>query len=183
MVEDKEFREDLYYRINVIPIRIPPLRERSTDIPVLCLHFLEAAKLRAPTHVQGFTTEAMAKLIAYDWPGNVREMRNIIERLVATADGSLIELKHLPQEIAGVRGPFAANGEETDAPHNMEELKNAKRKIRDQAYWEVERKFVVRALDEAQWNVTKAADMVGMQRPNFHALMRKYGIKSREKGE
>ncbi len=181
MVEEKKFREDLFYRINVIPIRIPPLREHPTDIPLLCTHFLKRAKKKTPTKVQGFATAAMAKLIAYDWPGNVRELKNIVERLVATTETPLIKLENLPSEILGKKGLVI--GRVREAPLSVKELKEAKRKVREQAYCEIEQKFILHALDEATWNVTKAAENTGMQRTNFHALMRKYGIKSQEKGD
>jgi len=181
MVEQEKFREDLYYRINVIPLTIPPLRERTTDIPLLATHFLKEAKKNASTDIQGFTTEAMAKLLAYDWPGNVRELKNIVERLEATVEKPLIESVNLPPEILCEEGkvPEATAG----VPKNVEELKKAKRKIRERGYEQIEQKFLLSALDHAHWTVTKAAEFTGMQRTNFHALMRKYGIRARERAE
>jgi len=108
LVEEGRFREDLYYRLNVIPLKIPPLRDRSDDIPLLALHFLGQAKENSASHIRGFTTEAMAKLISYRWPGNVRELKNIVERLVGTIEADLVALEHLPGEISGVSSAHAA---------------------------------------------------------------------------
>ncbi|MCL4235374.1 MAG: sigma-54 dependent transcriptional regulator [Deltaproteobacteria bacterium] len=179
MVERGEFREDLFYRINVLPINIPPLRKRMNDIPLLATHFLRLARECTTTPVQGFSTGAMAKMIAYSWPGNVRELKNIVERLVATADSELIEERDLPSAIAS--GRDALDDDEWEIPKNVEELKDIKRRIREMAYEKVEQKFILRALDTANWNVSKAAAATGMQRTNFHALMRKYGVKIRER--
>jgi len=176
MVERGEFREDLYYRINVIPINLAPLRERTDDIPALASKFLKDARLDTATPVRGFTTEAMAKLIAYRWPGNVRELKNIVDRLVATVDAELIGLAHLPAEIAGAQNVLPAS--RVDVPASAEELKEAKRRLKEMVYAQVERQFLFKALEDAGWNISRAAAAVGMQRPNFHALMRKYGITS-----
>jgi DNA-binding NtrC family response regulator len=176
LVEEGEFREDLYYRLNVIPLTLPPLRNRSDDIPLLALHFLDQAKETSATRIKGFTTEAMAKLISYRWPGNVRELKNIIERLVGTADADLVSLEHLPGEISGVSTAQPAI-ELGPVPRNVEDLKRSKRRCRERAYEQVERVFVLQALEQSGWNITQAAANVGMQRTNFHALMRKYAIR------
>jgi two-component system NtrC family response regulator len=178
LVEAGKFREDLYYRLNVIPIVVPPLREHPDDIPLLPAHYLAAARREAPRAPEGFTTEAMAKLISYHWPGNVRELKNIVERLVAVSDGPLIRPENLPPEIAGhAAAPAVALGE---IPQNTEQLKEAKRRIKETLFAQVERSFVERALKQAGGNVTRAAQSVGMQRPNFHALMRRHGVRARE---
>ncbi len=179
MVERGEFREDLFYRINVLPINIPPLRKRMNDIPLLATHFLRLARECTTTPVQGFSTGAMAKMIAYAWPGNVRELKNIVERLVATADSELIEERDLPAAIAAGRATM--DDDEWEIPKNVDELKDIKKRIREMAYEKVEQRFILRALDAANWNVSKAAAETGMQRTNFHALMRKYGVKIRER--
>ncbi len=179
LTQEGKLREDLYYRLNVIPITIPPLRNRADDIPLLAKHFLETARRRSDTRIRGFATEAMAKLIAYSWPGNVRELKNLIERLVGTVDTDVVRVEHLPQKISGmaVAGPGLGIG---PAPENVDELKNAKRRLKERIYEQVERSFIFAALDKTGWNVTQAAALVGMQRTNFHALMRKYGIKKRD---
>ncbi len=101
MVRDKRFREDLYYRLNVITINVPPLRERREDIRVLAQHFLRIYAAKNNRTLEGFTDEAMRRLEAYAWPGNVRELENVIERGVVLARGSLMDAGELPEEIAG----------------------------------------------------------------------------------
>lgn len=176
LVEQGKFREDLYYRLNVIPLTIPPLRERSEDVPLLAMHFLTESKRTFDTPVQGFTIEAMAKLIAYPWPGNVRELKNIVERLVSICDQPLIGVEHIPTESIGT--PVGLPDLETQAiPQTAQELKLLKKQLKEQVTSDIERKFVLNALERSQWNVTRAAALVSIQRPNFHALMRKHGIK------
>jgi DNA-binding NtrC family response regulator len=176
LIEEGKFREELYYRLNVIPIAIPPLRQRTDDIPLLATHFLDTARKSSETRIKGFTTEAMAKLISYRWPGNVRELKNIVERLVGTVDADLVGIEHLPQKISGVT-PSAPTSEFGQVPKTMRELINSKRQLKNQVYEQVERAFVLNALEQAGWNVTQAAAAASMQRTNFHALMRKYGIR------
>jgi DNA-binding NtrC family response regulator len=174
LVEEGKFREDLYYRLNVIPLTVPPLRDRVDDIPLLALHFLDKARASLSTNIKGFTTEAMAKLISYRWPGNVRQLKNIVERIVGTVDTDLIRIDHLPPEISGGRAKTVLDP--APAPQTVKELKAAKRQVREKAYEQVERSFLLGALERSGWNITQAAAVVGMQRTNFHALMRRYGI-------
>ena len=176
LVRAGRFRQDLFYRLNVIPLRLPPLRERPEDVPLLALHFLEEARRSAPAGPRGFSAEAMARLLAHRWPGNVRELRNLVERLVATVDGDLVRLEHLPAEL---RVDAAAAARAETVPGTAEELKRAKRRLKEAVYADVEKGFLLRALETSGWNVTHAAQQAGMARPNFHALMRKYGIRAR----
>ena len=178
LTQEGKFREDLYYRLNVIPIAVPPLRSRSDDIPLLAGHFLEKARKEYDTRVRGFATEAMAKLIAYQWPGNVRELKNLVERLAVTVDSDLVKVEHLPPRISGVM-PAAPGIAAGPVPESITDLKNAKRMLKEKVYEQLERAFVYNALDQVGWNVKQAAATVGMQRTNFHALMRKYGIRKR----
>ncbi len=176
LVQAGAFRTDLYYRLNVIPVRLPPLRERPEDVPLLALHFLAEARKSTPSAVKGFSSEAMARLLAYSWPGNVREIKNVVERLVATLDVDLIRLENLPAEI---RSCTAAPGGGNPVPETADELKDFKRREKEAVYARVEKDFVWKALERSGWNVTRASQQVGMARPNFHALMRKYGIRAR----
>jgi two-component system NtrC family response regulator len=178
LVEQGKFREDLYYRLNVIPMTVPPLRERSEDVPLLAVHFLGEATGRAGSAIKGFSTEAMAKLVSFPWPGNVRQLRNIVERLVATVEEDVIRAEHLPVEVRG-NYPTVADLGVAEEPITADDLKEAKRRVKERVYAQVEKDFVWKALERAGWNVTRAAETVGMQRPNFHALMRKYGIRAR----
>ena len=101
MVREKRFREDLYYRLNVITITVPPLRERREDVRVLAQHFLRVYAAKNNRRIDGFTDEAARRLEGYHWPGNVRELENVIERGVVLAHGQLMEVGDLTEEIAG----------------------------------------------------------------------------------
>jgi DNA-binding NtrC family response regulator len=172
LVAQGSFREDLYYRLNVVPLHVPALRERREDIPRLVLAFLEAFRARNPSSVHGFGPEALRALEAYPWPGNVRELKNIVERVAILCASERVETDDLPPELRGPRA--AVPGPER--PERWEEVKRLKRELQDAAVREVEARFVQRALEAARGNVTRAAEAVGMQRTGFHALMRKHGI-------
>jgi DNA-binding NtrC family response regulator len=169
MVEAGEFREDLYYRLNVVPLQLPALRERQGDIPRLAVHFLDRFCRKLGAEKKMFSSEAMAMMESYSWPGNVREMRNIIERIAILCDQQVIEPQHLPPEIQ--RTPSV--GSVSTLPDNWEEFKRFKQQARDAAVLNLERQFLSQALRRCDGNVSKAAEEVGMQRTNFHALMRK----------
>ncbi|HOA72365.1 MAG TPA: sigma-54 dependent transcriptional regulator [Phycisphaerae bacterium] len=174
MVEEGTFREDLYYRLNVVPIYLPPLRERQGDVPRLAMSFLDRFCRKNNVEVKGFSPEAMACMESYHWPGNVRELRNIVERMAILCDADRIEVRHLPAEIrqAPPRPTI------TSIPTTWEEFKRLKQQVRDSAVQDLERRFLMGALQRSEGNVSRAAEQVGMQRTNFHALMRRYGLTS-----
>jgi two-component system NtrC family response regulator/two-component system response regulator HydG len=158
------FREDLFFRIDVIEIRVPPLRERREDIPLLAAHFLDVYGKRYGKSLEGLTSDAMTVLTRYPWPGNVRELRNAIERAVAYARGSLAEREDLPATISR-----AATGEHGQSFHQWKE----------QTLESLERQFLERTLDEYGGNVTRAARALGIHRSTLQRLMRKHGPSSR----
>ena len=172
MVKEGQFREDLYYRLNVIPILLPPLRERQGDIPLLAMWFLERFCKKTGADIKGFTPEAMCQMESYHWPGNVRELRNIVERLAIFCDGDRIDFRHLPAEIRQARLRTAI----TQLPPTWEEFKRLKHQIGKAAVDDLERRFLIAALKRSAGNVSKAAEQAGIQRTNFHALMRKHGL-------
>lgn len=174
MVEEGSFREDLYYRLNVVPIFLPPLRDRQGDLPLLAMAFLDRFCRKNGVEVKGFSPEAMAAMESYAWPGNVRELRNIVERMAILCDADRIEVRHLPTEIrqAPPRPTI------TTIPATWEDFKRLKQQVRDTAVQELERRFLIEALQRSEGNVSRAAEQVGMQRTNFHSLMRKYGLTS-----
>jgi len=174
MVAEGDFREDLYYRLNVIPMYLPPLRERTGDIPKLAMAFLERFCRKNDVPVKGFSAEAMAQMESYRWPGNVRELRNIVERIAILCDSDHIGLRHLPAEIC--QSPPRSTL--TQLPEKWEEFKKLKQQVRDAAVQELECRFLTEALERCAGNVSKAAENVGMQRTSFHALLRKYGLSS-----
>ncbi len=169
MVKVGSFRADLYYRLNVVPITLPPLRERTSDIPLLAETFLAWFSQQMNLEVQGFAPDAMHQLLVYAWPGNVRELRNIVERLTVLYGGTQIQIHQLPSEIREAKIPVTS----TELPRTWEEFKSLKRRIVD----DLERRFLFAALDRCSHNITQAADSVGMQRPNFHALLRHHDVK------
>jgi len=154
------FREDLFYRLNVIPFYVPPLRERTEDLPVLAAHFLDEFSEAYGKKAKEFTAPAMEVLLAYPWPGNVRELRNLVERLVIMCPSPKIEPHHLPPEL------FRGASKSPQKPY--ESLHEAR-----SAY---ERDFVLRKLEENRWNMTKAAAALGLERSHLYRKMRSLGI-------
>ena len=176
MVEEGKFRDDLYFRLNIIPIDIPPLRERQGDLPLLINFFLKRFSGEIGKEISGLSADAYAALSSYTFPGNVRELENIIERAVVLCHGRQIDRDSL--ELPGLQAEtaFPRAATEIIAPQNSEELKELKRKIREQAVEPIEKAFVYAALKRNDWNITKAAEETGMLRPNFQALLKKLGI-------
>ncbi len=166
-VEAGRFREDLYYRINVLPIRLPALRERPDDIPALARHFVRAFARQANSDVQDLAPEAMNVLTAYHWPGNVRELEHIIERGVLLAEGDRIEMSDLSAEIV----------EETDSDRTAKVVPLKK------AMEEPERRVILQALDRAGGNRDRAAELLGISRSTlFNKLGRLNINKAKARG-
>jgi DNA-binding NtrC family response regulator len=173
MVEEGTFRADFYYRIFVYPIFLPLLKERKTDILPIAYHFLRQYAVKMGKNMKGISEEACHYLVNYDWPGNVRQLRNAIERAVILCEGEIItpiELPHLGSRDA-IDHLMAA------VPSTNAEFKRVKKELRQKAVEQLERNFTLNALMQHGWNVTLAAQKVGMQRPNFQKLMKKYNIK------
>ena len=169
MVKTGAFRADLYYRLNVVPISLPPLRERPGDVPLLADCFLRHFSRQMGMEAKGFSREAMRQMEVYAWPGNVRELRNIVERISVLYGGLRIERDHLPWEVREA----APSVSTTEVPGTWEEFKSLKRQIIEN----LERQFLIAAMNRSSQNITQAAEDVGMQRPNFHALLRSHGLK------
>jgi DNA-binding NtrC family response regulator len=174
MVNEGTFREDLYYRLNVFPIHLPPLRERKGDIPKLAYHFMRIFCRKTGKRLLGFADDALEVLVNHPWPGNVRELKNVVERLVIMADERVFSFLDLMHHLQASRSL-----EEQKLPGTMEELrraKMAKKKILDHAFANLEKAFLIKALEESGGNITRAAAKVGMQRSNFSALMKRHGV-------
>jgi DNA-binding NtrC family response regulator len=178
MLRAGTFREDLYFRLNIIPIQLPVLRERKGDLPLLVNHFLSKFARETGKAIRGLTPGAMTSLESYPFPGNVRELENIIERAVVLTGGDLIRPENL--EMSGAQS-LACGSTFGPVPETAEELKESKRRIREQAVHPIERAFVLDALNRNGWNITRAALEVGMLRPNFQALLKKQGISVRDR--
>ena len=173
MVADGTFREDLFYRINIFPIQVPPLRERRDDIPPLAFHFLRVFSEELGKKVTEFSEGAMSALVHHDWPGNVRELENTIHRAVILATDKVVRQAHL----AGITDALPRL--DVDVPRTSDELKRIKKVTRERSVENIEKLFVLEALKRNAWNVTRSAEETGMQRANFQALMKKYDIRIR----
>jgi DNA-binding NtrC family response regulator len=172
-VDAGEFREDLFYRLRVVSIRIPPLRERREDIPLLVSHFIEKHKNEVKDRRLEISANALQVLQNYSWPGNVRELENSILSAMVLARSNRIEAEDLPPEIRG--------GEQAvSVPRDGEELRRMKWELRRKAETEVERVFLVEALKRNRGNVSKAALDVGMDRRQLQNLIRKHRILAKE---
>ena len=172
LVNDGKFREDLYYRLNVFPLRLPPLRERREDIPELVFHFLDKYCTSVNRQVPRVGAEAMELLMNYQWPGNVRELEHAVERLTILVEGDEIEPLHISAALYRTGSSIRSV-----IPKSSDELKDIKRRIRESSVQEIEKLFVEESLIRNDWNVTRAARDVNMHRSNFQALMKKYRIK------
>jgi DNA-binding NtrC family response regulator len=179
LVQEGKFREDLFFRLNIIPIDLPPLRERKGDLPILITHFLHKFSASVGKEIRGLSAEAKALLESYSFPGNVREVENIIERAVVLTEGDMIQIDDLELGHACALKPESLPPENL-APSTLDELKEAKRQIREKALEDVEKAFVISALERNHGNITRAAEETGMLRPNFQALLKKLGISARD---
>ena len=162
LVERGTFRQDLYYRINVISIDLPPLRERVSDIPALSEHFLEIQGRELTKSLLGFDSDAMAAIAAYHFPGNVRELENVIERAALLCAGPRVSLADLPPAMREIDPPRDPGGERD--PMNASTLA--------EAMLEPERRFILAALEASEWNRTAAAERLGINRATLYKKMK-----------
>jgi two-component system, NtrC family, nitrogen regulation response regulator NtrX len=154
------FREDLFYRLNVIPFTVPPLRDRTEDIPILANHFLADFSATYGKKSKQLTPQAMEILLRYPWPGNVRELKNLVERLVIMCPAQRIEAHHLPPEV------FRDAAQNPQQPYaTLQEARAA-----------YEREFILRKLEENQWNMSKTASAIGLERTHLYRKMKTLGI-------
>lgn len=164
MVENKEFREDLFYRINVIHIKIPPLRERKEDIPLLAKKFLEKFNKLNDKNIVGIDSDAMDILMNYDWPGNVRQLENVIERAVVICQSDFIKLEHLPNRLK--------ENKNFQSDIHLLEIK-PKDKVN---LFEIEKNLIIKILQEENYNQTKTAERLGISRKQLRTKMKNYGL-------
>jgi len=175
MVEEGSFREDLFYRLSVFPIYLPPLRERREDIPRLAYHFLRLFCRKTGKRIEGFSDDALETLVNHDWPGNVRQLKNAVERLVIMSERPTLDLPCLPDDLHLERSWLGDS-----IPETLAELKAVKKHLLDERYGRIQKAFLVKALKACGGNVSRAAERVGMQRPNFYGLMKKHGLSAKE---
>ncbi len=168
-VQAGRFREDLFYRLHVFPIRLPALRERREDIPLLAAHFLEKHARASRRELSGLSPEALRALTGYQWPGNVRELENALERAVAVSSGSEVDVKDLPPDVRGT----------LEAGLTAEVLsKMPYRDVVDTSRDRVSRDYLVALMRDFGGNVTRAAERAGMERESLHRLLKRYGVRS-----
>jgi DNA-binding NtrC family response regulator len=181
LIAEGRFREDLYYRLAVVPVALPPLRERKEDIPALVQHFIEKYDRRLGKRVERADDEALEVLMRYAWPGNIRELENLMERSVLFADGPVIGADALPDGLrerpAGAPVPIAAVGPlgaiASPTGASMKEI------VR-QAQAELERELIARALEETGGNVTRAAKRLQISRKSLQVKMKELGLRGTE---
>lgn len=172
------FREDLYYRLNVIPFHVPPLRERSRDIPRLAESFLSLFCQQEGRPLKRFSEAALQSLCAYPWPGNVRELKNIVERLVIMSPDQLITEAHLPAIFTtATRIAHLLESDENDS-EGLGGESSTLRAARD----EFEKEFILQKLKEYDWNISRTADAIEIERSNLHRKMKAYGIEPKKGG-
>jgi nitrogen regulation protein NR(I) len=177
-VEAGRFRKDLYYRLNVVPMHLLPLRERATDVPALVRHFIEKYNRRLNKKIEGISDDALTQLQAYPWPGNIRELENMTERVLLFADGPRIELKDLPEPV---RGGTAAAALAVGATPEVGEtpLKD----FLKQRQAQIEKSFIVQALTKTEGNVTRAAKLLQISRKSLQTKMKEFGLRDESPDE
>ena len=163
MVEAKAFREDLYYRINVIHIPLPPLRARGGDVLLLAQHMLRQYAAVFDKKVMGLSPAAAERLVGYDWPGNVRELGNCLERAVALAHFEEIQVEDLPDKIRNKQTPRSTNLNSNELPELL-------------TLEEVERRHVIRVLEACHGNRTDAAKILGLDRKTLYRKLLRWGV-------
>jgi transcriptional regulator with GAF, ATPase, and Fis domain len=166
LVQEGKFREDLYYRLHVVKIELPPLRERAEDIPLLAAHFAEKYA-RPGEGPRQFSPQAMEALLSYPWPGNIRELENAVERSCVTAPNSTILPNHLPPELFGPRSSKPAL--EVDLQRPLPDL------IREVSA-DIEKQYISKALDQSHGHVGRCAKLCGLSRRTLSAKIATYGI-------
>jgi DNA-binding NtrC family response regulator len=155
MVSEGKFREDLFFRLNVIQIRMPPLRERRDDIPLLAQHFVREFSKENGKNVRGITPEVFQVFMHYSWPGNIRELRNVLNRMVVMARGEKLALKDVPSELLEIKHPST----QKESSFGEEPIFNLA---------EMEKRLIQKALVQTRQNISKAAVLLGISRRTLH---------------
>jgi len=165
LVKTGRFRQDLYYRLNVFPIRVPPLRERAEDIPLLVDHFIGIANRKLRKSIRGVSPDGMSVLIAHQWPGNVRELENVVQRTMVVAKSDVVGLDDVPRELRG-------QGDMPSRPaKDLRGLARASTEL-------VEKQTILDALAKTDGNVTHAAKALGISRATLQNKMKAYGLRT-----
>ena len=184
-IDEGRFREDLYYRLNVVHVHLPPLRERASDVRLLAEHFVDKLNARLGRRVRGMTEAAIEALTHYEWRGNIRELENVLERCMLFCDGDVIGLEHLPREIrssarakgsAGAAESEAAEAAEAESGADLQDNAGLKEVVRETTA-RVERTLIERALLQTDGNVTHAARLLKISRKSLQTKMKELGLR------
>ena len=176
MVESGEFRDDLFYRINVIAVKLPHLMDRTGEIEVLAQHFIKKYALKNNRSISGIDDTALAYLKGYDFPGNVRELENIIERAVVLCKGEIITSTELPEQVK-------RKGDRSQLPESIKELNALKRRLWNETISPVEANFVLRLLEKSNGNISEAARLGGLHRKQLQRILKRNKLGMPEKSE
>ncbi len=174
------FREDLFYRLNVVQIRLPSLRERLEDLPLFVEHFIAKFNQRLGKHIEGIETDALNTLLAHAWRGNIRELENVMERCVLFCDGPTITRRDIPAEIGGSEGPSLRPSSRPLMPATQPELSPAvglKEAVREVTL-QLEKNIILKALEQTNHNVTLAARLLKISRKSLQTKMKELGLRS-----
>ena len=181
-IEAGRFRKDLYYRLAVVPIVLPSLRERQSDIPKLTLHFIEKYNRRLNKKIEGISNDAMEYLRTYPWPGNIRELENLMERILLFADGPTIMEKDLPEQIRQGAAQAAPPSGST-APVDSAPAETGLKDIVRMKAAELERDLIAKALEETGGNVTRTARLLQISRKSLQTKMKEFGLRDENEEE
>jgi two-component system, NtrC family, response regulator AtoC len=180
MVHSGDFRDDLYYRLNVVPLTLPPLRERLEDIPHLLDHFVDKFNRKLDREVRHISAGARDVLCHYHWPGNIRELENQMERVILLLDSDVVEREDLPPELLADSGRYTPQPRDEDSIRNDDELLAEGESLKDIVRVhteEIERDLIQRTLDAEGWNVTHTAARLGISRKGLQLKMKDYGLR------
>lgn len=182
-VKEKKFREDLFYRLNVLPLQLPPLRERKKDIPLLLNYFIRKESLVLGIPQKSFSDEALPYLSAYRWEGNIRELENFVKYILSTVDDVVVNANELPDHIRQMKSETEAPTEslpdfaETRTPEPRTLARNAKIPFGDYSWEALDREYVKYLLIKNNWVVARAARDAGVKRSTFDSRMKRLGFK------
>lgn len=170
-IMQRRFREDLYHLLNVVPLHVPPLRERSEDIPLLVQHFVASFYRREGQEAKAFLPDALDVLAGYEWPGNIRELQNTVERILIMTPGRSIAPSDLPEQVRR-SSTVAPSLSAPEGPFACTSLRDAREAF--------EREFIIHKLEENDWNISRTAEIIELERSNLHRKIKSYGIDARK---
>ena len=177
LIEEGRFREDLYYRLNVVPIRVPALRERRDDIASLARHIIKRNNERLRKNISGITDDGLASLMGYDWPGNIRELENVLERTMLFCSGGELTADDLPEQIRSGPRSGSARTVQTHAAAAASQGVGPLKELVKETTVRVEKEVIIKALEQTGGNVTRAAQMLQISRKSLQNKMKEYDLR------